>query len=80
MMSSKQPDESIVAELRRQLRLTRYDLVLTVIPVALLLTVGTASLFGLPTRTALAGWSVVGFVALADALFLNPPTVGGRTG
>jgi len=78
-MSSKRPTESIVAQLRRRLRFTRYDLVLALIPVAFLLTVGTASVLGLPTRTALAGWSVVGFVALVDALFLHPPTAGGRT-
>jgi hypothetical protein len=58
--------------------LTRYDLVLTVIPVALILTVGAAELFGLPNRAALGSGAVIGLVALADALFLNPPTAGGR--
>jgi hypothetical protein len=67
-----------VVELLRSVRrsLTRYDLVLTVIPVALLLTVGAAELFGLPNRAALAGGAFVGLLALADALFLNPPTTG----
>jgi L-cystine uptake protein TcyP (sodium:dicarboxylate symporter family) len=58
--------------------MTRYDLVLTLLPVVLLVTLGTAGLFGLSTRAALAGWSAVGCLALVDALFLNPPTTGGR--
>lgn len=67
-----------VVELLRSVRrsLTRYDLVLAVIPVALVLTVGAAELFGLPNRAALVGGAVVGLVALVDALFLNPPTTG----
>jgi hypothetical protein len=47
-----------------------------VIPAALLVTVGAAELFGLPNRAALAAGSLVGLVALVDALFLNPPTTG----
>jgi len=57
---------------------TRYDLVLTFIPVALVLTVASAYLFGLPRRVALLGWAAVGVLALVDALFLHPPTTGGR--
>jgi uncharacterized membrane protein len=67
---------TLVAKLRR--RFTRHDFVLALIPVTFLLTAGVAGLLGLSTRTALAGWSVVGLFALADALFLNPPTTGGR--
>jgi hypothetical protein len=78
MMSTKHVYESIVAQLRSRFPLTRYDFVLTLLPVAFMLTVGVASLADLPTRTALVGWSVVGFVVLVDALFLNPPTTGGR--
>lgn len=69
-----------VVELLNRFRrsVTRYDLVLAIIPVALILTVGAAELFGLPNRAALASGALVGFVALADALFLNPPVAGGR--
>ena len=65
------------ASLRRlSTAVTRYDFVLMVIPAALLVTVGAAELFGLPNRAALAAGSLVGLVALVDALFLNPPTTG----
>ena len=67
---------AVVAQLRR--RMTRYDAVLTLFPVALLLTLGTAGLLGLSTRAALGGWSAVGCLVLVDALFLNPPTADGR--
>lgn len=67
-----------VSRLRRRLPLTRYDLILAVIPLALLLTVGVAGLLGLSHRAALVGWVVLGLFALVDALFLNPPTSGGR--
>lgn len=74
----RQKNGSTVAQLRSRLGFTRYDVVLTLIPVALLLTLGAAGLFDLPRHTALAGWSVVGLFAVVDALFLNPPTTGGR--
>jgi predicted Kef-type K+ transport protein len=79
MRPNSEPQPGAVTLLSRLRRsLTRYDLVLTVIPVALLVTVGAAELFGLPNRAALAGGALVGLVALADALFWNPPTAGGR--
>ncbi|MFC7076446.1 hypothetical protein [Haloarcula halophila] len=53
---------------------TRDDLVLALIPVVFLTTVLLAELVGIPLRTALIGASLVGTVAVADALFLNPPT------
>ena len=65
---------------RNRQPLTRYDAVLTLLPVAFLLTVGAAELVGVSTRAALASWSVVGIVTLVDALFLNPPTTGRRQG
>jgi len=68
----------IVAQLPSRLPCTRYDFVLAFIPVAFLLTVGAASLLGLPQQVALVGWSVAGLVALVDALFIRPPTSGGR--
>lgn len=71
---SERPDEQSA----KRPTLTRYDLVLSLLPVALLLTAGVAELLGLSTRAALVAWSVVGVVALADALFLNPPRAGGR--
>ena len=57
---------------------TRYDFVLAFIPVALVLTLASAQLFGLSRRVALLGWAAVGLLALVDALFLHPPTTGGR--
>ncbi len=79
MTPNSERHSGAVERLKRSRRsLTRYDLVLTVIPVALILTVGAAELFGLPNRVALASGAVIGLVALVDALFLNPPVAGGR--
>ncbi|WP_336003245.1 hypothetical protein [Halorientalis halophila] len=54
--------------------LTRYDLVLALIPAVFLLSVVLAHFLGIPMRTALLGASSVGGLALLDALFVNPPT------
>jgi len=53
--------------------LTYYDLVLAVIPIAFLVSVLVGHLLSIPTRTALIAASVVGTLAMIDALFFNPP-------
>ena len=57
--------------------LTRYDLVLTAIPVVFLLTAAVSGLLGVTLQTALAIGSLLGAAVIVDALFLNPPTTGG---
>ncbi|WP_254279048.1 hypothetical protein [Haloarcula marina] len=57
---------------------SRYDLVLALIPAALLLTVVAAGLVGVPTTMALTAGSALALTAVLDALFLNPPTTGRR--
>jgi len=59
---------------------TRYDLVLALIPAVFAVTLAAAAFADLTLRTALTGASLVGALAVADALFLNPPTRGGRDG
>lgn len=54
-------------------RVTRYDLVLTVIPVALALGALLGTSPAVPAPTAVAAASVIGGLAVIDALFLNPP-------
>ena len=53
--------------------LSRYDLVLAIIPSAFVLAWVLAAVAGLPLRSGLLAASVVGVLAVADALFLNPP-------
>jgi hypothetical protein len=58
-------------------RLTRYDLILLAIPVALLASLLAHVAVGVPLRTTLVPASLVGALAIVDAVFLNPPTAGG---
>lgn len=53
--------------------LDRYDLVLTVIPLALTLSILAGEVLDVPLEAALLGGAAVGAFALADALFLRPP-------
>lgn len=53
--------------------LTRYDLLLAVVPVAFLLGLLAALLADVPLRTALGSAAMVSALALLDGLFLNPP-------
>lgn len=55
-------------------RLGRYDLVLAAIPLAFLLAGVVALALSVPPRLALTAAAAVGAVAVADSLFLNPPT------
>jgi len=56
--------------------LSRYDLLLLVIPAAFLLAFAGATVSALPTRPFVAAASVVGALAVADGLFVNPPGAG----
>lgn len=52
---------------------SRYDLVLAVIPTAFLTALLTANLLALPARSTLVIAGFVSALVLIDALFLNPP-------
>lgn len=54
--------------------LSRYDLVLAVIPTAFVVALLVGNLLSVSARVALVSASVVGALAVLDALFLNPPT------
>ncbi|WP_245180722.1 hypothetical protein [Haloarcula amylovorans] len=54
--------------------MTRYDLVLALIPAAFLLALAAASVVGVALPTAFAAGSIVAVAAVTDALFLHPPT------
>jgi NhaP-type Na+/H+ or K+/H+ antiporter len=60
-------------------RLTRYDLVLTVIPAALAVALLAHAVLSVPLVAALAAAALVSGAAVADALFVNPP-VAERSG
>lgn len=68
------PEEQYRNQSVRPPAVSRYDLVLAVIPMAFLLTAVTSGVLGVSLPTALAGGSLLGVAVLADALFLNPPT------
>jgi hypothetical protein len=74
---TRSPDEQYRNQSARLSSLSRYDIVLALIPTAFLLTAVASGLFGVSLPTALAAGSVLGVGLLADALFLNPPTGGG---
>lgn len=57
--------------------LSRYDLVLTVIPVSLALALFGYVLFPVSLPGALSAGAAVSTAAVADALFINPPVTGG---
>lgn len=58
-------------------QLTRYDLVLTVIPLVFALAVVATTALSVPFLVALAGGAVLSSLVLADALFVNPPIDSG---
>lgn len=61
------------AQGHRTLAVTRYDLVLAIIPVALALSFLAGTFLSMPLRTAMLGGSAVSSLALVDAVFLHPP-------
>jgi len=58
--------------------LSRYDLLLAFMPTVFLVSVLVGRVLSLGVETTLTGASVVGAVALVDALFLHPPRGTGR--
>jgi len=53
--------------------LSRYDLVLAIIPIGFLLAGALGAMLSLPPNVVMALGSIVGTTALVDALFLAPP-------
>ena len=58
---------------------SRYDIVLALLPLAILLPAVASGLLGVTLHAALGAGSLFGLAVLADALFLNPPRTGGPT-
>lgn len=58
-------------------QLTRYDLVLAVIPVVFALAIVATTALSVPFLAALAVGAVLSSLVLADALFVNPPIDSG---
>ena len=54
-------------------RLSRYDLLLAVVPAAFLLGLAAVGLADVPLRLAMTSAAAVGALALIDGLFRNPP-------
>lgn len=61
-------------------RVSRYDLVLTVIPLAFVTALLATDLLAVSVRESMAVASTVGALAVADALFVNPPRPNGGAG
>lgn len=61
---------------RTAISLSRYDLVLAIIPSAFVLSLLVGVLLSAPMELTLLPAAMVGTVVLADALFLNPPVSG----
>ncbi|WP_164471709.1 hypothetical protein [Halosimplex salinum] len=57
-------------------RLSRYDLLLLVIPAAFLFALVGSTVSSFPLSAFMAAASVVGALAVADGLFVNPPEPG----
>jgi len=57
----------------RRWAVTRYDVLLALIPLALLIPLVASGVSAVPLHVALAGGSAFGVAVLSDALFLNPP-------
>jgi hypothetical protein len=77
MLRSDTDDSSLPASpssvSERVATLSRYDLVLAVIPLTFLLSALGASVFTIPMHRAVAIGGVVCLFALFDAMFINPP-------
>ncbi|PSQ19340.1 hypothetical protein BRD04_10225 [Halobacteriales archaeon QS_9_67_17] len=68
------PDRIVSRTIAGATAVSRYDLVLAVVPVALLLGLAAGLLSSVPLYVAMAVGSLVGAAAVADALFIDPPT------
>lgn len=54
--------------------LSRYDLLLALVPLTLAAVLAVHATLAVPFRLAVVGWATVGLLVLADALYINPPT------
>jgi hypothetical protein len=73
-----QPRDSTFTAFRDGLpNLSRYDLLLLVIPLSFGLTLLGHAVFGVSLRLSVLGGSLMGALAVADALFVHPPLGGG---
>lgn len=57
-------------------QLSRYDLVLAVIPFSFMLALVVAAVVSIPLHASMGASALFSSVLLADALYLNPPTAG----
>ena len=71
--SARRGGESTDDEGASPVSVSRYDLVLATIPIAFLVALLAGELLSIPNELPLLTASVVGAVAVADGLFLNPP-------
>ncbi len=60
--------------LRRLAQLSRYDVVLVAIPLAFVLGFAATVALGVSVQRSMTVASVLGAFAVADALFINPPS------
>lgn len=60
-----------------ELTVSRYDLVLAVIPAVFVVAVLLGHLLPVSPRTAITGAALLGVLAMVDALFVNPPVSRG---
>lgn len=77
-MSEEFPDDTFARALTNGPRLdrplTRYDFVLAVIPMAFLVSLFADAVLAVSTPLAMIVASLLGGLAVVDALFVNPPT------
>jgi len=73
-MSVQRDDRTAAAG--RPLSVSRYDLLLAVIPAALCCALLVGHLLSLSPRVALVGGAAVGLLAMVDGLFRHPPHGG----
>jgi hypothetical protein len=59
---------------------SRYDLILAAIPLAFVTAILAAVVLGVPLRSTMGAASLVGALAVGDAIFRNPPTNSGGIG
>lgn len=80
MAVSRDSDHGRRTGFPKETRPTRYDLVLTAIPLILTIALVAAALLEVPFEIAVAAGGGLNLVIVVDALFLNPPTHGGVGG
>jgi hypothetical protein len=73
MATSSRDPNHVRPERTADRTLSRYDLLLVVIPVVFVVALALAQVSTLAASTALGAASLVGAVAVADGLFVNPP-------